>query len=234
MSQNRIAVVIPFRDRGSDPLRQANLDTVLDHWKAYTRTPLVVSDGGYGDAQFNRSAAYNRGAEQTDADVLIFTESDMLIDFDQIDEGVCLARQSRGLVVPFTLYRYLSPEDSAWVRAGELHPLDATPETTMENGQSIGAINIVSRETFNAVGQYDEGFKGSWWDDRAMKIAFEVTSGPTRWVTGPAHHIYHKPGWKGSHLTDEDKRATERNKRRFMAYRRARTAEQIRALTTGA
>lgn len=222
-------VIVPFRDRG-DPLRKANLQRVLEHWAGHPVT--VVDDGRTGDSPFCRSKAYNRAARQTSAQVLVFTESDMLIDHHQISEGIQRAASAPGLVVPFTTYRYLSPTDSERVRRHEVEPEECVPESTMDNGTSIGAINIVSRETLELVGGYDERFEGSWYDDRAMCKAFEVCTQPTRYVDGPAHHLYHLPGFKGDHLTVEDLGATRRNKARWKLYQQARTPQQIRRLTT--
>lgn len=229
----RIGVIIPFRDRGVDSYRAANLERVVKLWESYDMTPSVVSDNRAASAQFNRSAAYNHGyALNADADVLVYAESDMLIEVEQVRDGIQEAMAQPGLVVPFTEYRYMSREDSVFIRGGD-HPGDYKPESVMANGRSIGAINIVSRKTMEAIGQWDERFEGSWYDDNAMQRAFEVCCGPTRWVNGPAWHLYHLPGWTGDHLSNEDKAATLRNKRRYRSYVMAQTPERIRALTGG-
>lgn len=223
-------VVIPFRDRG-DPLRRANLERVLDHWNdVHEVSPLVVSDGREGDAQFCRSAAYNRAAELLDTRVFVFAEADMLIPPLQLDEAVARACAQRGLVVPFDQYRYLSAQDSRKVREGA-HPHLFEPERVIDHGRSIGAINVVSRATLDSVGRWDESFEGSWFDDNAMKIAFDICAGPTRTVVGPAYHLYHLPGWTGDHLTPADRQATARNRARYDLYQQATTPEQIRSLT---
>lgn len=227
-----VAVVIPYRDRGCDPLRSANLKRVLRHWDGFAEI-CIVNDGRSGDAQFNRSAAYNRGAALTTADVIVYTESDMLIDHQQINEAIALATESPGLVIPFTEYHYLNPSDSADVRETMLDAATCVAQFVRNNGTAIGAINVVSRETLDAVGQWDEAFEGNWYDDTATQIAFEMCAGPTRWVPGPAHHLYHLPGWTGDHLTAEDKAATEANKARLALYQRAVDADEIRELTTG-
>lgn len=229
----RAVVVIPFRDRGHDPLRQQNLDAVLAWWKSSPWPVHVVDDGRTGAAQFNRSAAYNRGADlarELGVDVVVYTEADMMIPHGQIEQAIEAAAEQPGLVVPFTTYNYLSPVDSARVRHGaNLIPL--VPESVMDNGASMGAVNVVSLAALDAIGRWDEGFEGNWYDDNAMEQAFAVCCGVRRHVFGPAWHLYHLPGWTGDHLTDADREATEANRQRWLRYEAATTPEQIRALT---
>ena len=230
-------IIIPWRDRGGDPLRSINLMRVLEHWEGVIGlAPYLATDGRDGRAQFCRSAAYNRGMKMAhpDTDVYIFTEADMIVAPEQIDDAVELADKEPGLVIPFDVYHYLSESDSMKVIRGELDPVDARAEWRMADGSSIGAINVVSRKTMDAIGQWDEAFEGNWYDDDAMKIAFETCAAPTRWVNGPAWHLYHLPGHIGHHLTQEDKAATRRNRLRLASYQRAKTPEQIRELTAGA
>ena len=228
-----VAVVVPYRDRGIDPLRSANVITTGQWWRDFGDELIFVSDDRFGDAQFNRSAAYNKGCALTEADVFVFAESDMLVPLQQVQEAVELAESAPGLVVPFTDYHYLSERDSRDVRVGYAQPQDCLPESIRGGGASIGAVNVLSRETLTTVGGWDEVFEGSWYDDTAMRIAFDVAAGPTRWVSGPGYHLYHLPGWTGSHLTNEDRAATEANKQRLHLYEQAETAQRIRELTGG-
>ena len=232
----RIAVVIPFRDRGLDPLRMANLAYVVDYWTGYRCEVVVSSDGRDGDAPFNRSAAYNRasirGSEpSSDADMFIFAESDLIVDFDQIDRAVEMAEESPGMVVPFSWFMAITEQDSARVRAFEIYPEDAVAHPVKGHRGSIGAVNVVSRHSLIEVGGFDENFDGAWYDDDAMKIAFDVAAGPTRFVEGSAYHLYHLSGGAGAHLSREDRMATARNRMRLKLYQQARTPDQIRALT---
>jgi hypothetical protein len=93
---------------------------------------------------------------------------------------------------------------------------------------------VISRQTLESTGGFDERLSGNWYDDNVAKRAFEVCAGPTRWIPGPAFHLYHLPGHKGDHLTDADRAATEANRHRLHRYRMARTPEQVRALVGGA
>jgi len=226
-----VAVIIPFRSRGNDPLREQNLERVLVDWRQGGYRPIVVGDGRRGSEPFCRSAAYNQGVELVDADVYVFTESDMLIRPEAIELAVDLALSQPGLVIPFSEFRALGERDSRLVRAFAADPYDCLATPIRGYRGSIGAINVVSRGTYDLVGGYDERFEGAWYDDDAMKVAFEICSGPTRWVDGAAYHLYHLSGGSGDHLTSADRKVTARNRLRYQQYRAASTADEIRVLT---
>lgn len=229
-----VALIIPFRDRGTDPLRKQNLDCVMAMWQKAGYLPHVFSDGRKGDEQFNRSAAYNRGVQANpDADVFVFAESDVIVGLSSLAIAIRRAAEKPGLVVPFTTYVSLTPGGSINVRKRREDASTAQRSFTMANGSSVGAINIVSRETMELVGRWDEKFEGSWYDDNAMEQAFQVTCGETRFIEGEGYHLHHQPGWTGGHLTQEDVDATARNKERYQLYLKAVNTEEIRELTEG-
>lgn len=235
-------VIIPFRLReGADPRRQANLDIVHAWWYAHGFEPQIVSDGLVGDAQFNRHRAYNRAVEMfPETEVFVFTEADMLIHPSQILAAVKRADEKPGLVVPFTQYRYLSDANTEAFRSFYYDlPNDVTaefwsqpvtsptsifewvPESVMDNGTSIGAVNVVSRKTLEITGGFTEATKGNWYDDRIIEEGFAFLTGQhTRYVEGPAVHMYHLPGHKGAHLSQADKMATAKNKDLLRRMRR--------------
>ncbi len=226
-----VAVIIPFRSRGNDPSREQNLARVVAEWRESGYEPIVVSDGRRGSDAFCRSAAYNQAVEMVDAEVYVFSESDLLIRPEAIELAVDLAARGPGLVIPFSEFRALTEKDSHQVRQFVTDPFDCLTEVVRGYRGSIGAINVVSRKSYDLIGAYDEGFEGAWYDDDAMKIAFEICCGPTRWVDGPAHHLYHLSGGRGRHLTDEDRAATMKNHARYERYQSASTADEIRLLT---
>lgn len=247
IADKNVKVIIPFRDRGVDPRRAANLDVVMAWWWAHGFTPTVVDDGLEGDAQFNRHRAYNLAVSRNpDADVFVFTEADMLIPATQIMAAVEVAAYDVGLVVPFTQYRYLSDRVTETIRdlfSGDTRVLaewitkgcafQYEPESTMDNGRSIGAINVVSRRTLDLTGGYTEATSGNWYDDNIIAEGWGFLAAPTRYVDGSAVHLYHLPGWKGDHLTDADRTATQRNKGILSMMRkdiRARNYTSVHAL----
>lgn len=231
----KAAIVTAFRDRGRDPNRPANLKRVSEHWAASPWEHLVVDDGGSGYEPFNRSRAYNRALRLTDADVLVYAEADLIVPFEQIEQGIALAAEASGLVVPFHQFLEICEEDSIRVRRREIQPHETRHQQVRGDYQSIGAVNILRRDSIDAIGQWPEEFSGAWFDDDACRHAFDVCcEQKTRFVNGPGWHLYHLPGASGKHLTAQDRAATARNKRRYRQYLAATTPDQIRALTSGA
>jgi hypothetical protein len=237
-----VVVVIPWRDRG-DPDRLANLDTVLTHLGEICDWPVVVCGDGRDAGPFNRSAAYNRAVRsRPGVDVFTFCEADILLPPGALQTAVDLAQVAPGLVIPFDSYRYLPPDVTAAVRAGAADPFTAKAKREMLGGRATGAVNVVSAAGLAAVGGYDEGFSGWGYDDRAAAVAFRVaTRQPTRYVPGPAVHLYHTPGWQvggrfaggAAHINDVEAAATAVNRRRYQLYLNATTPARIRDLTAG-
>jgi glycosyltransferase involved in cell wall biosynthesis len=234
-------IIIPFRDRGVDPLRKANLDRVIAHWDLYPQFGVhVVDDGRTGGAHFNRHAAYNRGTDKAHADVLVYLESDILIDPAQIRAAVDLAAAEPGLVIPFSHQHKLSPTDSELVRGWLKEPADCVPDQVIDTaagGINHGCANVISRATLRAVGRWDDRFEGHGHDDTAMRIAFDRCAGPIRHVMGVAYHLYHLDFdptlTRGAHITAADAAAQDRNLARLELYRGAATQADIRRLTGG-
>lgn len=227
-------LVIPYRDRGIDPYRPQNLTFVTQWWKTYGNWPaLVTGDGRTGP--FCRSACYNHAVgDNPSADVFIFAEADVFCDPAQIAQGIDAARQRPGLVVGFSKFLEISEQDSIGVRDGTIAHDTATMTQIKGDYGSNGAINIISRATYDLVGGYDECFSSAWFDDRAMAQAFEICCGPIRYIDGPVYHLFHASGGRpGAVATDQDRAATARNKARWKLYKQATTPERIRELTRG-
>lgn len=236
----KVAAIVPWRDKGN-PRRRANLRRTLAHMEAGPWPVYVVSDGRADSDPFGRQHAYNRGMTERPADVWVFCEADMIVSHAQVLAAIHFAINAPGLVVPFDARHELGPEDSIDVASGA-DPSDYSAEHVHRH--SYGAVNVVSAETMRLVGRWDEALTGHWWDDTAMKVAFEVAAGnPTRYVPGPGYHLWHpmgySPGRKGpegdpANFDPADVAATEQNRRRYEMYAAAKTPDEIRRLTAGA
>lgn len=235
-----VSILIPWRDSG-DVNRQANLAKVLDHL-CDTGLPVYLCPDGKESGPFNRSAAYNFGVKNFPSEVYVFHEADMLVPLEQLDEAVKQAYLGLGLVIPFRRYRYLSEDVSRAVIAG-FPAHQCFSEWDMDHGTAVGAVGVASDETIKWVGGWDEKFQGHGYDDRAMHRAFEVACGPTRYVEGDGHHLWHPMAyapWEtdtdASHphnFTYAEVEATVKNRARAKKYQQATSPEQIRELTGG-
>lgn len=227
--------MIAFRDRGTDPRRLLNFRHVLRYVAGLGLGEVyVVDDQRSGAAQFNRHAAYNYGtrlAFSDGAEVITYYEADMLVPRQQLVEAIAAALEEPRLVIPFDERHEYDGEQSDLIMTG-VDPATLTAPVVKYAPRRIGAVNVLSRDAIEAVGQWDEQFEGNWWDDRSMGLAFRVcTRHSEKWIPGRSTHLWHLPGYKGQHLTPEDRAATARNEARFRRYETAETPEQIRALT---
>jgi hypothetical protein len=231
------AFVVAFRDRGVDEYRKKNFDFVTEYVRKLDLGPVyIVDDGRTGSESFCRHAAYNAGSRRAfdaGATTITYYEADMIVPRQQLVDGIAAALETPRLVIPFDARHEYDADQSDQIINGA-DPNTFTAPVIKRAPRRIGAVNIISAETYRAIGCWDEQYAGSHWDDRSMGIAFRVCTGnDERWIPGPSHHLHHLPGYQGGHLTFEDRAATARNRRRFMKYERARTPEQIRRLTTG-
>lgn len=240
--ESKHAFVVPFRWRGNDPRRIDNLTYVIHYLDRLNLGRYIWEpDGRRGDAPFNRSAAMNRGDEiawRNGYDVVTHYEADMIVPSEQIEQAIELAREAPGLVVPFTRYEALTPDDSKAVLDGA-DPWTFTPAHVRDNGRSIGAVGTVSRATVDAIGGWPEKFEGHAYDDDACKRALEVCAGPTRWVEGPARHLWHvpgagpTPGGGDTAASERDKAATAANKALWQQIRKVTDPDEMRRVLHG-
>jgi hypothetical protein len=209
-----LAVIIPWRDSG-DQERRDNLAYVHEYYLGLEIGPVIVAGDGVSSGSFNRSAAYNRGMAQVEAETYLWNEADTLLPAEQIEEAVTLARSEPGNVLPFTERHELDPAQTRSVLRGRADPF------MMQGGaaifldrSSIGQAGVTSRQTIDLIGgRWDEGFAGWGFDDNAMHHIFATLAGAPRWVGGKGIHLYHQPGFVSP--TTVQAEATERNAQRF-------------------
>jgi hypothetical protein len=178
-----IAVAIPCVPGTEEmPDRARNLRWVTDYYKHLG----MRWDVAYVDPV---SVAINQLAAKLEPwDVLAVTLSDCLIKPESFQQMVTLAAEAPGPVLGYTHICRLEETDM---------PTDM-PQV-FDRGRSfvpdygISQVFALSRETFDAVGGWDEQFRGWGAEDYAMQVLFEARFGDTRRVPGLCWHLPHEP-----------------------------------------
>lgn len=182
------AVLIPWRDGGCEH-RQANWRHVRRMWADRGYLVLPADDGG---TPFSRGGSINLAAELVagDVDVLILADADTIIDDDQVRSAITAAAAQPGLVVAFDRYRYLTRPATDIALAGDVaRAARRQAEFTLE--RTVSSVVAVSRSTWEAAGGFDPRFRAWGHEDIAFEAACATLAGPTRWIPGPVHHLWH-------------------------------------------
>jgi hypothetical protein len=165
---------------------EPEVKTSLPGWVNYVHTPLPQPDMPY-----NRSWAFNVGAELARGGLLILHDNDMLLPQDYAAQ--LAARQGEGYEV-INIKRfifYLSKEHSERIMASGVLSLDRPPETIVQNLEAGGSFAI-TREAYFAVGGFDESFVGWGGEDNEF---WERAQTRVVWPYGymPIIHLWHEP-----------------------------------------
>lgn len=231
MSKDRI--IIPFRDRGGDPHRKANLDVVMGWWYTHGFEPVLIDDGLEGSVPFNRHRAFNRAVERfPETEVFVFSNADLLIHPSAIRESMDYAEQGRHIVVPFITRLNFSSESSEYLRneyrdSGadqlvewwDLPETDhrsvfwMTPETVLEGGEDLGSAYVVHADTLRSLGGFPETLSGGVHEhDIISEGTYFLRKKPISILLSRAVHLHHHPAWPDKHQTEEDRRVTSANR----------------------
>jgi hypothetical protein len=174
-----------------------------------------------GDAPhdvFNRSAAINAAARKAgEWDVALIADADTVQQVSAAHEAAEIAGD--GLVIPWTHRIKLSAEGTEKLArhgTGAVTDWDRDKRDTTRPWGG-GATVVVSRTTFEAVGGFDENFRGYGNEDLAFRAAVETLVGPTQRTAGLVWHLHHRPVPRvGTVLA-----ATRENQTRWNLYRAA-------------
>lgn len=142
-----------------------------------------------GEQPMNRAAARNRAAEQAgDWDVAVFLDADTVPDFERLRRAVDLAAETSKLVCPQDTFRSLTRDGTKAVLAGKCAIEDAPKRWDYPRPKS--SCIVVSRETWELVGGYDERFEGWGHEDASLFHACQALAGVKR-LDGVCRHCWH-------------------------------------------
>ncbi len=176
-----IQVLVPHRGR------EASLARHLQQWDALG-LKTHVSD--CEDEVFTRAIALNTAAERaTDADVLILTDVDMVLERpERAIEAAEIALRDYCYVCTYSAMHALSEAGTQALYDGQL---PAAHDVIQEVKLIWGAPCAVPRALFDEVGGMDPRFYGYGHEDLAFLAATDAFGGAKQRVEGIAWHMWH-------------------------------------------
>lgn len=182
-------VLVPWRSGGCEH-REAAWRHVRRMWA--DRGLLVMPADDAGDP-FSRSCSINLAhdmvAASLDPDVYLIADADVIVSERQAIDAIDQAAADPGLVVAFDRYCYLTELGTTMALDGERRQWWKHLQFVLN--LTVSSCVAVSRETWDTVGGFDPRFRAWGSEDVAFEVACATLAGPTRWVHGDAHHLYH-------------------------------------------
>jgi hypothetical protein len=159
----------------------------LPEWVRYVHTPLPDPNMPYC-----RSWAFNVGARMARGEVLILHDNDLLAPREYAHEHWRLLREGWEVVNLKRFLFYLSPADTRRLfKEGDSLTFKEPPESILQNTEGGGSLAI-ARETYFAIGGFDEEFIGWGGEDNELwDRALTRRVYPFGYL--PLIHLWHPP-----------------------------------------
>lgn len=191
-----VSILVPYGPAGAE--RERAWAWNEQRWRRLLpEAELVVASPDHVGVpgEFNRPLAINRAAEIATGDVFVIADSDTAVAEEPLFEATWLVwKQNVPWVLPQRYVRLDEATSDAWLRQEpESEPPASWPDGVAEEWPANVSGNVVvTRENFEAVGGFDERFKGWGWDDGAFACAVSTLCGdPLRLVGHFAWHLWH-------------------------------------------
>ena len=181
-----VAVLVPRRTDGG---RRDELWAFCRAWWEREFPAFEIVEGTHDGGRFNRSAALNRAAASTDAEILIVADGDVIVPPDQVRTAVKVAGETGRAVLPYEHNGYTPLTEAMTNRVldGFEGRWDPTPAAVVSHEKSpnhVSSCVVVPRPLWERVGGFDERFDGWGPEDRAFHMACRVLGGGVETITG--------------------------------------------------
>lgn len=186
-----VSIIIPFQtDHG---IRAEEFEWIKKYYsRVMPEAELCV--GLISEKDFNRSKAINLAVKKATKQVLVIADGDIFYapeiiakSIELLDEAACVA--------PFTgVYNIDKTGTERLLKTEPKWPSDVKPEEcTRESFYPgfAGKLIVISKETFEKVGGFDERFIGWGGEDDAFSLSVQTLCGRLVNIPGELYHFWH-------------------------------------------
>jgi hypothetical protein len=203
-----ISVIIPFRNSKKYPRQKKNFKWVKKYIKCHLPWAQVITPNDPSfDLAFSKCAAINEGAREATGDIYVLLDADGYVTIDSITYCARKIREARARnhrlwYVPYRrFYRLTDKISQKIINSSPCHPYRvSTPPhpgnvqntSGSEHGHWFGAlVQIMPREAFEAIGGWDERFRGWGGEDHSAMRAIDTIYSPHKTLPGQVLHLWH-------------------------------------------
>jgi hypothetical protein len=182
------AIIVPWRDSVE---RRPLWDFVRHRLEVdYPDWPIVTA--GCDDGPFSRAEAIVRGALSVDADVLVVTDADVLLNGDLREAVAAAERRATGWAVPHWHLRRLDKTATSKVLQGESLETSLPLAQRAYKGNETGTLVVLQKAVLLDVPP-DVRFRGWGQEDEAWGTALRRIIGPPWRAAADLYHLWHPP-----------------------------------------
>lgn len=203
-----ITIIIPYRRSKKIARQHENFKWTQWYWRLQLPgAQVLVGKDAAESRPFSKCAAVNHAARRATGDVLVIVDADCYVSVQAVLYCVAKIRAARMRgrrlwYVPYRQFYRLTDHASRKVlNSHPLHPwhFSTPPEwkcvqntSGSGHGHWYGAlVQIVPREAFDAVGGWDERFRGWGGEDHSIMRATDTLYWPHKTLPGQVLHLWH-------------------------------------------
>jgi|TARA_R110002167_G_scaffold76869_1_gene213774 predicted glycosyltransferase involved in capsule biosynthesis len=142
------------------------------------------------DKPYNRSWAFNVALRRSNSNIIVFGDSDLIIEHNQFISGI-KALEKYDMVSPYDKVIDLTPQESSYPTQNILEiDRDGRGENDNQKINISGGVAMFKKESIIKIGGWNEDFIG--WGAEDDEITIRVKK-YLKWceLKGPCYHMYH-------------------------------------------